>query len=818
MAVDGADVDRTLPDEVARVVSRRRIITDLRTGATLAPGSEAIIVDGGLIDAHTVEMLGSARGVVDPAVALIVVGAGTHHGRIQHAGWFLERSLTDAAVFRLPWSDDDLTAARWRTPSGAPIEVVVRLDDHVDDRVRAAYRCAVPGSRELAVVVGDQEPDGSLALDAVELVAPAAAFPEPGWVQSLLDLAGAEPVGCCLATSAGTIVHAGASASGRAIAAGAQVGADPLPEVTARRRLLPPLVRRHRTGEAPPAVHGTLLGGVAALVAPEAAPTISPAPLREAVAGSVLVVTDTALDQEPAHWLVGYRDLGPVVVWAEREATTEIVERYGAAGVCVVGPWSTISGVTGVDLGRWVGATRPSVMAYLSATLAERSFEAAAAHGAQSTVAWIGADPCPVAERFDLDVAPGDLVAAVAARPIALTTGGPRSIVDRSTKDDLVSVVIPVHGQRALTEACVDSLRTTATGDLEIVIVDDASPDDTAAWLAGRPDLTVVTNDTNLGFAASVNRGIDEASGELICVLNNDTEVVAGWLDAMRRELAVPGTGMVGPRSNAVAGRQMVRSAPPMTDPGAARAWGVEHATARHGLGFEVPTLMGLCLLASRQLFVGLGGLDEAFGLGNGEDAELSERVRRAGLRLRVADGAVVLHHGSATFRSIERDYGSLLLTGNRLSPPALSARSDRWGLVLSDGQPYGASATADSLMPLVDRLLVIERGAVHPTELAIGNFACLDAEVIAHDWQAQPVLPLVAGQDNSVVVFAAGEIPVYEDWGLVRVELESLRDGAATLASPVGPSRRVIPAGEDPLDWVGRRAAPAMGTMTIGA
>ncbi|MEM9037545.1 MAG: glycosyltransferase family 2 protein [Actinomycetota bacterium] len=809
-------MDTTIPDELQPVLSRRRTITDLRRASRLTPGSEAIVVDGASLEARVLDVLRTARGVVDPSVALIVLGDAQSE-QLEGAGWFLERSSAGAAVYRLPWSDEDFTAAQWRS-RGGPIDVVVRLDDHVDARVQAAYRCAVPGSLELAVVVGDEEPHLPLAADAVELVAPAAAFPEPGWVQALLDLAGPEPVGCCLATSAGEVVHAGASASGRAIAAGARVGADPLPEVTVRRRLLPPLVRPHSTGEAPSAVHGTLLGGVAALVAPEAAPTISPAPLREALPGSVLVVSDHLVSPEPPDWLVGYRELGPVVVWTEREVTNDTVEQYGVSGICVVGPWSDVSGVSGVDLGRWVGATRPAVMAYLSAELVERSFEAAASHGAHSTVAWIGVGPCPLPERFDLDVGPGTLVDSVRARPVRLTTDGPRPIVERATKDGLVSVVIPVHGQRQLTEACIDSLRRTVPGDLEIVVVDDASPDDTGAWLARRADLTVVTNESNLGFAASVNRGLDEASGELVCVLNNDTEVVDGWLDAMLAQLAVPGTGMVGPRSNAIAGRQMVRSAPAMTDPVAARAWGAEHAAARAGFGYEVPTLMGLCLLAPRDLFVGLGGLDEGFGLGNGEDAELSERIRRAGLRLRVADGAVVLHHGSATFRSIATDYGSLLLTGNRLTPPALSSRSDRWGIVLSDGQPYGASATVDSLMPLVDRLFVVERGAVHPTELAIGNFACLDAEVVALDWRSQPVMPLVAGQDASVLVFAAGEVPVYEDWGLVRVELESLRDGAATLASSVGPTRRVIPAGEDPLDWVGRHPAPGLRTMAIGA
>jgi GT2 family glycosyltransferase len=675
----------------------------------------------------------------------------------------------------------------------------------------------VPGSREIEVVIGGQAPERPVADAAVELVAPAAAFPEAGWVQALLDRVDDHAVGCALATSAGDLVHAGAAASGRAVGGRATVGADPLPEVTSCRRLLPPYARPW--GAAPPEagpVTGLHLGGVAALVSPSEAPTLTPAPLREAFPGSALVITDQLVSEAPPAWVHDAGRLGPVVVWADLAVDEAIVERYAVDGIAVVGPWTSFSGVTGVDLDRWVGATRPSVLAYLSAGLAERAFEAAASHAAHATIAWIGAGACPLPERFDVESEPTDLVDAVRSLPPSAPIGGFRPIVERDTKADLVSVVIPVHGQRALTERCVASLRATVPGDLEIVVVDDASPDDTAAWLVGRPDLTVVTNDRNLGFAASVNRGIDEASGELICVLNNDTEVVEGWLGALTSQLAVPGTGLVGPRSNAVAGRQMVRGAPRMSDPDAARRWGLEHARGRAGIGFEVPSLMGLCLLGTRELFAALGGLDEGFGIGNGEDVELCERVRRAGLRLRVADGAVVLHHGSATFRSIDRDYGSLLLGGNRLAPPALSARTDRWGLVLSDGQPYGVGATVDSLLPIVDRILVLERGPVHPTELAIGNLACLEAEVVSVDWKAQPVLPLVAGQDASTVVLEAGEVAAYEDWGLVRAELETLRDGAATIATPLGPSRRIVPAGEDPLDWAGRRAAPPLRTMSI--
>ena len=80
-----------------------------------------------------------------------------------------------------------------------------------------------------------------------------------------------------------------------------------------------------------------------------------------------------------------------------------------------------------------------------------------------------------------------------------------------------VSIVIPVHGQIADTDACLRQLSATLPPDLavEIIVVDDASPDDTAATLSRRsdvrPPVIVLTNDRNAGFGESCNRGAGAA-------------------------------------------------------------------------------------------------------------------------------------------------------------------------------------------------------------------------------------------------------------------------------------------------------------------
>src|SRR5258708_3605475 len=93
------------------------------------------------------------------------------------------------------------------------------------------------------------------------------------------------------------------------------------------------------------------------------------------------------------------------------------------------------------------------------------------------------------------------------------------------------SIVIPVRNQAVLTERCLQAL---GQGDFEIIVVDDASTDQTPqllASLAGR--LKVMAHSINEGFATSCNHGAAVASGEFLVFLNNDTIPKPGWLDAL---------------------------------------------------------------------------------------------------------------------------------------------------------------------------------------------------------------------------------------------------------------------------------------------
>ena len=112
------------------------------------------------------------------------------------------------------------------------------------------------------------------------------------------------------------------------------------------------------------------------------------------------------------------------------------------------------------------------------------------------------------------------------------------------------SVVIPSYNGRKLLETCLASVERhmPADGSVEVIVVDDASTDDTVAWMRdNHPSIRLVSLAINGGFCAAANLGIAAARGAVVQLLNNDTEVSAGWIEAGLKPFADPQVGSVAP-------------------------------------------------------------------------------------------------------------------------------------------------------------------------------------------------------------------------------------------------------------------------------
>ena len=117
-----------------------------------------------------------------------------------------------------------------------------------------------------------------------------------------------------------------------------------------------------------------------------------------------------------------------------------------------------------------------------------------------------------------------------------------------SSASPLASIVVPVHGHLGHTLACLRALAAwPPEAPVEIIVVDDGSPDDTPRVLPAIPGLRYHQREGNGGFIAACNDGAALARGEFLVFLNNDTVPQPGWLDALLATFAqVPDAGLAG--------------------------------------------------------------------------------------------------------------------------------------------------------------------------------------------------------------------------------------------------------------------------------
>ena len=230
----------------------------------------------------------------------------------------------------------------------------------------------------------------------------------------------------------------------------------------------------------------------------------------------------------------------------------------------------------------------------------------------------------------------------------------------------MVSVVIPCHGGAEDTAACLRSLvdqdPSPLYDALQLLVVDNASPDNTAALATSVPGVQVLRQPTNHGFAGGVNVGLRAARGDVLIVLNNDTLAAPNLIH--RLVIAVlrnDEIGLAAPVSNHVKGFARIDVGDIGLTPTGRRE--LETTLAEFGAGKiqDVDSLSGLCLAMTRYTWHRIGDFDERFGLGNYEDDDYCLRARLLGYRLVIVRDAFLHHRGNRTFDALGLDYRETL-------------------------------------------------------------------------------------------------------------------------------------------------------------
>ncbi len=216
----------------------------------------------------------------------------------------------------------------------------------------------------------------------------------------------------------------------------------------------------------------------------------------------------------------------------------------------------------------------------------------------------------------------------------------------------LLSVVIPNWNGAHFLPPCLDSLRAQRDAEIEVIVADNASHDTSRALLRERYSwVRLVGLPVNRGFTGACNAGMAFARGEFIALLNNDTEVEAGWAAAVIAAFRQhPEAGSIASKMLLYNARDTLHTAGDFyTTDGRAGNRGVWQPDAPpYDQPAEVFSACGGSAVYRRAMLDEIGLLDDQlfFLL---EDVDLGWRARLAGWRCLYTPDAVVYHHLSAT-------------------------------------------------------------------------------------------------------------------------------------------------------------------------
>lgn len=283
-----------------------------------------------------------------------------------------------------------------------------------------------------------------------------------------------------------------------------------------------------------------------------------------------------------------------------------------------------------------------------------------------------------------------------------------------SSQTPQYSLVIPVYGQHLLTFTCLKSIAETCKDlAIEVLVIDDCSPQPAVDALRPVSGITVIRNESNQGFLASCNHGVAQAKGQYVAILNNDLILTGDWL---RKMVAVfdlfPGTGLVGAKLIYPDGRLQEAGGIVWCD---GSAWNVGHGDdpGKPAYNFvrEVDYCSGACLLIERDFWNALGGFETVYSPAYYEDTDLAFRVREAGRRVFYQPQAVVVHfEGQSSGTDVTQGVKRHQVINQKTF-------AGRWGKVLATHRPNGMWPHLEQNRYTGTRILVIDACMLTPDQ-----------------------------------------------------------------------------------------------------
>jgi len=222
-------------------------------------------------------------------------------------------------------------------------------------------------------------------------------------------------------------------------------------------------------------------------------------------------------------------------------------------------------------------------------------------------------------------------------------------------KKPRVSIIIVLYDSADYIAACIDSLRSVAYPDMELIMVDNSSSDGSAE-LARRAaesaglDCVISVLRGNRGFAGANNHGFKLSTGQIVLMLNPDTELFPDAVGELAAAFSDPSIGICGCKVYYPDRETLQHAGGWMRDNGLTMHYGVgETECGAYDEMRDVFYVTGAALAVRRDVFEGAGLLDAGYYPAYFEEADLCLAVRRMGHRVVYLPGAKVVHHESTT-------------------------------------------------------------------------------------------------------------------------------------------------------------------------
>ena len=231
-------------------------------------------------------------------------------------------------------------------------------------------------------------------------------------------------------------------------------------------------------------------------------------------------------------------------------------------------------------------------------------------------------------------------------------------------------IIVSYNNYETTTKLCLQSLlKEPGSRDFEIIVVDNASRDDTPRKLleiaSQESGINVVLNEKNRGFAGGNNAGANIAQGEILFLLNSDTIASPFTISKLSRLMIDnPDWGMLGPATNAAGNEQKIFIESGDTDKIIEE--GEVFCSHSNGDYFPSERLDFFCVAIRKTVYEQIGGLDELFGRGYYEDVDFSMMAKRAGIKMMFAEDCFVYHGSGKSFSGIGRKNVKKLMHENK--------------------------------------------------------------------------------------------------------------------------------------------------------